>query len=51
MAKTEEVREEFCAWPYFVPYVFLRKIPRKKRAAKGAAKKPRKRKPRKASDL
>lgn len=45
--RTETVVEEFCPWPYFQPYTFERKIPRKKRAPKKpaiAAKAPRKRK-------
>jgi hypothetical protein len=46
----EEITEEFCSWPYFVPYVFLRKVPRKPRAKK-VAKRARRRKPRTVKEL
>lgn len=41
---TQTITEAFCGWPYFVPYSFEQKIPRKKRVKKVAtlAKKPRK---------
>ena len=42
--KMELVTEEFCGWPYFQPYTFLRAIPRKPRVKKITTAKPKKRK-------
>jgi hypothetical protein len=47
----EEITEEFCSWPYFVPYVFLRKVPRKPRVKKVAVSARRRRKPRTVKEL
>lgn len=30
----ETITEEFCGWPYFQPYTFTQKKPRKKRTPK-----------------
>jgi hypothetical protein len=35
----QTITEDFCPWPYYVPYTFQQKIPRKKRAPKAAPKK------------
>jgi hypothetical protein len=50
MARLETVTDHICGWPYTQPYVFTRKIPRKKRAPK-APKIKKARKPRTARDL
>jgi hypothetical protein len=50
-ARMELVTEEFCGWPYYQPYTYLRKVPRKPRAPKSPTAPKRKRKPKVTSEV